>query len=121
MTEVPKIGSLIPANENPGRDAIHIAIAPVVAGAPLSPGERVVLYSVDGRIYPCEPRNPGAIGIVDPYLVDDVKEGEKVYLFLLPSSITSLRHVWTHPAFVPRLPPRPVLKVEDEGKESRNE
>lgn len=89
----PQIGRLIEGGG--GRDAIHVAIAPVTAGAELVPGSHVTLndkgVAVPGR---------GAIGIVDPFLtVRCVLPGQRFYLFLYPKSVTSLRHVWTHPAF----------------------
>lgn len=87
-----KIGSLI--HEEVERDAIHVAIAPVAAGELLAPGARVKLSSgvaiKDAK---------DAIGIVDPFLNNWVKTGEKFWLFLYPGTITSLRHDWTHPAF----------------------
>src|SRR6185437_9142500 len=76
------------------RDAIHVAVEPVVAGEMLQPGTHVKL--VDGKAY----RGFPAIGIVDPFVVG-VKAGERFFLFLYPRTVTSLRHVWTHPQFEP--------------------
>ena len=75
------------------RDAVHIAIVPVVAGADLSPGQ---IVSPDG--YPAGVTRH-RVGIVDPFLTEQVKEGEHFWLLLYPGTITSLRHEWTHPAF----------------------
>jgi hypothetical protein len=36
---------------------------------------------------------------VDPYLKSPVMPGQRFWLFLYPQSISSLRHVWSHPAF----------------------
>jgi hypothetical protein len=77
------------------RDAVHIAVAPVVAKTRLKPGQHVGLVSRD-EVGPS--KHP--IGIVDPFLKQPVQAGERFYLFLYPGSITSLRHEWTHPAFV---------------------
>lgn len=74
------------------RDAIHIAIAPVVAGQDLNPGEHVGLENNVAVT-----TNP--IGIVDPFLTQTVKKGEQFYLLLYPETITSLRHEWSHLAF----------------------
>jgi hypothetical protein len=76
-----------------GRDAIHLAVEPAVAAQRLSPGEDVGF--VDGGVGKCE--NP--VGIVDPFIKGYVKKGEHFWLVVYPRQITSLRHVWTHPAF----------------------
>jgi hypothetical protein len=99
--ETPKIGQLIAKGEPVGRDAVHIALAPVAAEEELEPGQRVSLV----------PGHPGLvravwphIGIVDPFLTETVKRGERFYLFLFPGTVTSLRHVWTSPHFKTALP-----------------
>lgn len=77
------------------RDAVHMAIAPAVAGERMRPGMHVGFR--DGKAY-----NSIAefIGIVDPFLGGrGVNKGDKFWIFLYPGSITSLRHEWTHPAF----------------------
>jgi hypothetical protein len=88
----PRVGQLIAGEAR--RDAIHVAVAPVVAAHTLRPGDHVGLRP-DGRA--AEASNP--IGIVDPFLRAPVAEGQRFWLFLYPNTITSLRHVWTHPAF----------------------
>lgn len=82
-----KLGRL--CNALSGRDAIHIAIAPVVAKVEMRPGDHA---GVDGT-----QENP--VGIVDPFLDATVEPGETFYLCLYPNTITSLRHVWEHPKF----------------------
>lgn len=75
-------------------DAIHMAIAPVEAGDRMSPGEHIGM--LNGRAsYAFTPH----IGVVDPFLRDEVREGSRFWLFLYPGSITGLRHEWNHPAF----------------------
>lgn len=76
------------------RDAIHIAVAPVVAGEELSVGQPVSLC--DGKAVE-DYENP--IGIVDPFLKAAVQPEQTFYLCLYPYTITSLRHEWVHPAF----------------------
>ena len=80
------------------RDAVHIAVVPVVAGEDLWAGTHVGL--VDGKLS----RKSTHIGVVDPFLTVTVKAGEKCWLFLYPGSITSLSHLWSHPAFDPQDP-----------------
>ncbi len=94
MSELVKVGRLI---DGPAfRDAIHVAIAPVIAGEYLSPGELVGLVNNDPeKVGSNEPH----IGIVDPYLTEDVRLGQRFYVFLFPNTVTSLRHQWAHPAF----------------------
>ena len=77
------------------RDAVHIAVASVTAIKQLFPGEHIGV-SAEGVAGPSE--HP--IGIVDPFLTAPVKASEQFWMFLYPNTITSLRHEWTHPAFV---------------------
>lgn len=93
MNEV-KLGELITNDRH--RDAIHVAVAPVVAGEDLFPGDRVRVEN-DIAHKPVSPLAP--IGIVDPFLNAKVKEGQRFWVCLLPGTITSLRHEWTHPQF----------------------
>jgi hypothetical protein len=78
------------------RDAIHVAVAPVVAGVFLAVGSHVTLRE-DGKAV----NSPDgvSIGIVDPFLRHAVQPGETFWLFLYPGTITTLRHDWTHPSF----------------------
>lgn len=77
--DAPVLGQL--CGPDPKRDAVHVAIMPMVASRLLTSGERL--------------KN----GIVDPYLTEPVQPGQVFYLCLYPNSVTSLRHVWTHVAF----------------------
>jgi len=86
------LGKLAP--EGAQRDAVHIAVVPVVAATELAPGDFVGVLE-DGRASGAAPR----VGIVDPFLDDFVRAGDRFWLYLLPGSITSLRHHWTHPSF----------------------
>ena len=88
----PTVGKLLKGTE--GRDAIHFALAPMVAAVNLNPGERIGI-----RGFEAAPNLMPHIGIVDPFLIHQVKQGERFWLFLFPGTITSLRHAWTHPAF----------------------
>jgi len=87
------LGKLITDQQQ--RDAIHIAVAPVIAGETLYPGTRVAL-DADGRAVAVD---ENAIGIIDPFLTGRVRTGQTVWLFLMPGSVTVIRHEWIHPAF----------------------
>ncbi len=82
-------------DESQKRDAIHLAVEPVVAGTALDPGTRVDLEG--GVALPA--RNGKGLGIVDPFLRGPVRKGQRFWLVLHPRMVTSLRHVWSHPAF----------------------
>jgi hypothetical protein len=86
------LGELITGAEC--RDAIHIAVAPVVAGEDLQPGQHVML-NADGRAV----SGSQPIGVVDPYLHWPVEKDQRFWLLLNPRTITSLRHEWSHPQF----------------------
>lgn len=77
------------------RDAIHVAVAPVVCAEPLLPGAHVGLNGA-GRATKYSTK---LIGVIDPFLKRVVEAGETCWLFMYPNTITSLRHEWSHPAF----------------------
>ena len=90
------LGMLI--DDSQKRDAIHLAVEPVIAGEILKPGEHIGLGE-DGLAYgdvrKCKNK---FLGIVDPFLSEkyvDVKQ--RFWMIIYPRQITSLRHVWVHP------------------------
>lgn len=85
------LGTII--DKTAGRDAIHLAVEPVVAAQKLYPGQDVGF--VEGGAGPCD----SPLGIVDPFLKGPVFPGQRFWLIVYPRQITSLRHVWSHPAF----------------------
>ena len=94
------IGQLITDKQE--KDAIHIAVIPVTATTNLMPGEHVKLVpgtqdTVTDIAH--DPDYSKAIGVVDPFLRQSANVGSRFWLFLLPNTITSLRHDWTHPLF----------------------
>ena len=105
MKDIPDVGKIIENRSLARRDAIHVAVAPVEAGEDLLPGTHV---GVVGGV--CSASAEDKIGIVDPFLAKSVKSGESFWLFLYPNTITSLRHVWTHPAFVVEIPQKTERK-----------
>jgi len=87
----PQLGQLLAPEQT--RDAIHVALCPLVARERLEPGEHVRIEEGEGAA-----AAPGqGVGIVDPFLVAAVEPGARFWLLLYPGSITSLRHEWTHP------------------------
>ncbi len=94
MSDV-KLGEL--PSRNSQRDAIHVAVVPVVAVDSFSPGERVDLDS-DGNAILALGKG---IGIVDPFLdqTDWIEPGEAFWLLLHPNTVTGMRHHWSHPSF----------------------
>lgn len=85
------LGTII--DETGKRDAIHLAVEPVIAGEKLHPGQHIGI--TDGVAMSTGKK----LGIVDPFLSKPVFEGERFWLVIYPRVITSLRHVWSHPEF----------------------
>jgi len=82
-----------------GRDAVHVAVCPVFSDGFLRAGERVKFVPGSTERVTSWDYAGEVIGVIDPFLEGYVSQGERCWLFLLPNSITGLRHVWTHPAF----------------------
>ena len=80
------IGKLIVTPQN--RDAVHMAVAPVVAWRTINPCEHIGLKEGDKPI-----------GIADPFLKKPVIAGQTFWMFMYWNSIQNLRHEWDHPAF----------------------
>lgn len=89
-----QIGKLITTPQE--RDAIHVAIAPVVAAERLAPGQHIGLIEGDVAGVSSNP-----IGIVDPFLAAPVFKGDRFFMVLYPNTVTGMRHQWAHPAFEP--------------------
>lgn len=85
------LGHIITTEQN--KDAVHMAIAPVIAGCSMKPGAHVGI--ANGLA--CFTDKP--IGVVDPFLAKSVRKGDKFWLFLYAGTITGLRHEWAHPSF----------------------
>jgi hypothetical protein len=86
------LGTII--DEHQKRDAIHLAVIPAIAGEPLAPGTDVAL---DHGVA-THSTEEDCVGIVDPFLKGLAAKGDRFWLVIYPRVITSLRHVWTHPA-----------------------
>lgn len=100
---------------NNDRDAIHIAVAPVVASMRLLPGEHIGFPDPNNtELVGIVPRGR-TIGIVDPFLERPAQEGDRFYMFLYQHTITALKHHWTHPAFPP---PSEVVKSDVDQREA---
>lgn len=89
------LGTII--DDTQKRDAIHLAVEPVIAGEDLAPGFYVAV--TNGIATKAAPDRSDALGIVDPFIPRVVVKGERFWFVMLPRMVHSLRHVWTHPAF----------------------
>lgn len=98
IMDQPKIGEKIRGDAE--RDAIHIAIIPVIADDDyLWPGVKIRLRHGSHTLVFRDEYSEESIGVVDPFLDGGVKRGEKFWCWLFPGTITGMRHHWQHPAF----------------------
>lgn len=94
---VATMGAILPDDVS-GRDAVHVAVISAKASIDHEPGEHVGM--IDGSdLSVFASATTATIGIVDPFLMQTVRQGQRFWLYLYPRTITSLRHHWTHPAF----------------------
>ena len=95
------LGTII--DETAKRDAIHLAVEPVIAGHLASTRRR---YRISRRAIPRQESSAGAnnpVGIVDPFLETTVFTGQHFWLVVYRRQQSrALRHVWTHPGFPER-------------------
>ena len=103
----PELGKPISGTQLPLRDAIHVAVYPIIAGETLYPGQPLKLkpdgrtrtvignatITTEGLAAQCLP----PLGILDPFLPDPIHAGDSAWMLICPNTITSLRHDWTHP------------------------
>lgn len=89
------LGTIITPAEK--RDAIHLAVFNAKAGQTLFPGTHITL--ANDELTAVIASGDNGLGIVDPFLVEPVQEGEYFWLVVYPRQINSLRHVWEHPGF----------------------
>lgn len=119
MQEVPKVDEPIVDGDR-RRDAIHVAIAPVSpiwasieAGRPIrfltddeyadylkeKDKDSVTVPRIEA-VTECELEETGCIGVISPFLKgEQVNVDQRCYAFILPNTVTSLRHVWVNPKF----------------------
>jgi hypothetical protein len=103
------LGKLITIEQR--RDAVHIAVAPVTASHPMSPGTHIAFVEGSTQLVRRAGMNELSIGIVDPFLHEPIEAGQRFWMWLIPGSITSLHHEWTHPAFE-RVQPATSARIE---------
>jgi hypothetical protein len=89
-----------------GRDAIHLAVEPVIAAEDIKPGENIGICG-NGKAWR---HGVKMLGISDPFLKNPIKAGQMFWLIVYPRQITSLRHVREHPDF-------PTTSIPKESKE----
>lgn len=92
MSEALGLGKKITTPQK--RDCIHIAVIPVVLHDEYGYRGGQIGFRRDGKV---SEDADDLIGVLDPFLTEDVGSGDTVWMYLKPGSITSLRHDWTHP------------------------
>lgn len=107
-----------PLNDTEKRDAIHLAVEPVIAGEKLFAGQDVGLVQSAGGLVAMATGKVKHLGIVDPFLKNAVFPGERFWLVVYPRQIKSLRHVWEHPDFENEPVARAPKDVYDEVAEN---
>lgn len=82
------------------RDAVHVAVAPVVPNEDMQPGTKVVfLKSGDTVNVRKAEKDELPVGVIDPFKLNRAMKGWHCWMLLMPRSIVGLRHEWQHPAF----------------------
>jgi len=84
-------------NEKPSApnltDAAHTPVVSVKAGGPLKAGDNVSITN-GIAFFRSKEFQSRAEGVVNPFLGEDVKYGELVWILVNPQNITNVRHSW---------------------------
>ena len=85
------------------RDAVHIAIVPLVAGCDLYPGHPFRLsHGTTDVAISAQYHEKEAVGITNPFLGPNhyrIRKGDRFYGVLWPGTVVGMKHHWKHPAF----------------------
>lgn len=94
------VGHLIPSEEKVERDAIHVAVLPVIASMNLKRACWLEFTYEDNIQHVTNARSWAlAVGVADPFHQRiNIEVGTRFLMFMKPNTITGLRHDWTHPA-----------------------
>lgn len=95
------IGSKLKDEWDAQRDAIHIAIMPVIAGESyLRRGQSVrFAFGTNNTVVKTNEDGANCVGIIDPFLDSySINKGDKIWMFLNPRTVTGMRHQWQCPA-----------------------
>lgn len=109
------LGKLIPEDAEVQRDAIHIAVIPVLCnGWDFQPGQPITVRE-RGTYFEAVPMLPSRkpVAIIDPFLPAPVKSGTSCFAFVYPNTVTGMRHHWQHPAFPDPAPADDVSYSDD--------
>ena len=85
------------------KDAIHVAIVSVRAGAAVKPGQRCGLNEFNEAV----PKRDG-VGVADPFLGAAIGRGESFWLLIAQDEIPNVRHDWDHPSVAFQPPTREI-------------
>lgn len=92
-----KIGTIL--DDTAEKDAVHFAVLPVISADDyLFAGTRVRFVTGSTTHVKGVKGDASGIGVVDPFITDEIKRGDRFFILMNPNTITSLRHEWTHPA-----------------------
>jgi hypothetical protein len=89
-----QLGQLLDSLQN--KDAIHVAVASVVADETLAPGAPIDVHS---GYRASRARTGQGVAVVDPFLENHVQPGEKFWALVRPGTVKNLRHEWSHDSF----------------------
>lgn len=76
------------------RDAVHIGVIPAFSEDFLLAGDRVYIKEVVGDSIKVGNKGSKYVGIVDPFLTEELEANQKFWVFLAPNLSRELRHDW---------------------------